>query len=441
MSGETLGSYFIFLLILIPTALYALLPLKNALRYPPTKTTIIETIVLSVVTLCFSLIGAAFELPMKWILIVALIPCCGLHLWLAQGTLLKKLFCFFNSTMISGNGIVYGMLLAAPLETDDSFMIMEPLTSLICLGISLLLGAIYFKTLFIKMPYLVSSDSVNLNYRFALFITAGITVIFFWVMPNYVSVVLTGRVRITILAFLILGPLAFLLVYHTMWRVAVNLTENARLRESNELMAIEQKRYEELRAYMDETRSLRHDFRQHLLVIGDYARKGETERLIDYIGQFTESLEGHRSILAANPALDAVASHYDSIAKAQETTLNLKIELPAQLPVKESDFITIFGNLVENAVQAVQELPRNKRHVTIHAKMLSDAMLGLTVSNPYAGTIEFNKDGLPTTQRPEHGVGLPSVKSIVDRHKGTLSIDTENNIFSASVLLYSDILR
>lgn len=457
MNGQVFISDLLILLILIPTLIYALMPLRSFLRFSVRKTISIALPVLAVIIILMALLGANVHFHFKWIFIMALIPTLALHVGLVDTKMSMKLFCFFNSTMIAGNSILYGMILAAPLEKDDSYITIQPVTALICIGIAIALGAIYYKTLVTKIAYLNSSESLNINYAFAISVTVFISVLFFWVMPNYSSVVMTGRVRITILAFLLLGPGAFQLVYHAMWRVAVNLTENAQLRESNELMAMEQKRYEELRTYMNETRRLRHDFRQHLLVIDEYASQGEAEKLKEYIDQFTETLKDHRSEIAANRVLDAVASHYESMAENQNTHIKWLIELPADLPLKESDFITVFGNLVENAIIAVRELPEEERSIQVNARMLSDAMLGITVKNPYEGKIKLGRDGLPKTSRSiksgkkdkeetsgtsqtgawdGHGIGLHSVKVVVERYSGAMDIDVEGGVFNVGVLLY-----
>ena len=430
-------SYILILLILIPTLVYSLLPLRDFLRYPLKRTISYALISLAAIIFLCAFLGNATEMSFKRTILISLIPLLAVHLGLSNGKLKMRLFTFFNSIMIAGNSLVYGSMLAAPLEKDDSFMTMEPLTCLTCLGVSLVLGAVYYVTLTKHLPYLLNSDHLNMDFRLALFISVFISVLFFWVMPKYVSVVMTGRVRVTILTFLLLGPATFILVYHAMWRVAVNLTENTELRQTNELMSMQQKRYEELRAYMDESRNLRHDLRQHLLVIDDYAKKKETDKLRDYVSQFTKSLEEHRSVIAANPALDAVASHYESMAESQGTHIKWMIELPRSLPIKESDFITIFGNLVENALIAVRELPEDDRAVHVNAKMLSDEMLGLTVKNPYKGYIELNKKGLPKTDRTGHGIGLTSVKAVINRYNGALDISTDDSMFTVGVLIFT----
>lgn len=436
MDGQLFFSYFLVLLILLLNALYALLPMRDFLKYPVRRTAVICTASLMAVIIVFSLIGARTGIPVKWLFAVSFAPALCIHMFLTRSLVPRRLYCFFNAAMVSGNSILYGMMLAAPLESDNSFATLDTEVCLVCIAIMLLLGALYYKTLSVKIRYLISSDSMDIDYRLALFITVTITALFFWVMPRYVDVVMTGRTRVTILVFLLLGPGAFMLVYHSMWRVAVQITENAALRESNELRGLEQKRYLELRKYMDETRTMRHDFRQHLLVMDGYAKSGEIEKLKDYISQFTGTFNDYRAPIAANPALDAVATHYEAMSEEQATHIKWIIGLPEQLPLPESDFISIFGNLVENALIAVRELPEEERTVHVTARMLTDAMLGLTVRNPYAGTIKFDKNGLPRTDKAGHGIGLTSVSAVAGRYNGTLDISTDDGIFSASVLLY-----
>ena len=282
----------------------------------------------------------------------------------------------------------------------------------------------------------IRSDALDLDFRFAVIIPLVVSLFFYWATPKSAAVVMTGRVRSTTLAFLSMVPLVVLLIYHVFWRIAANLVETANLRQENELLGMQRKRYEELRTYMNETSALRHDFRQHLLAIQGYARNGETEKLSDYIASFSASLADHRGSFSANAAVDAVASHYDELSKLQNTEITWLLGLPETLPLPESDFITVFGNLVENALNAVKNLPEGNRNISVTVKMLSEAMLGITVKNPYEGVIKLNKNGLPKSGRPGHGIGFSSVEAVVHRYNGALEIDTSNGLFTVGALLY-----
>ena len=434
--GLLLQQYLMILLLLVPAALFAFLPLKDSLKKSPRSSFGIFLGIALILALLLSFVGAETEVSEKILLAIGLLPLFGLFIYLTKENLIKKLFVYLNSTMIIGYALLYGKLLSAPLELEDSAHMVQALSGSLCLVVALILAFLFWKTLTTKMPYLLSTDALDLNLRFVVLIPLFITLLLFWVTPHSAAVVMTGRVRITALAFLLLAPLSLLVIYQGFWRIAVNLTENARLKEENELMEMETKRYEELRSYMNETRSLRHDFRQHLLVMDEYAKSGETEKLTDYINQFSASLADHKGTFSANAAVDAVASHYDQVADNQNTKIKWLLEIPETLPIPESDYIAIFGNLVENALNAVHDLPEEKRNIQVTARMLSDAMMGLTVKNHYEGVIKMGKKGLPKSSRPGHGIGLYSVEAAVSRYNGALDINTDNGVFTAGVVLY-----
>ena len=99
----------------------------------------------------------------------------------------------------------------------------------------------------------------------------------------------------------------------------------------------------------------------------------------------------------------------------------------------------MLGNLVENALRAVRNLPEKNRKVVVISSQLSPAIIGLLVDNPYSGDIKFGENGLPETGREGHGIGLTSVMNTVRRYHGSLNIRTEGNVFSAEIILYCNL--
>ena len=49
----------------------------------------------------------------------------------------------------------------------------------------------------------------------------------------------------------------------------------------------------------------------------------------------------------------------------------------------------------------------------------------------------MNKDGLPVTEKKNHGIGLRSVSNIVKRHDGNMVIQTANRCFDVSIVMYA----
>ena len=116
------------------------------------------------------------------------------------------------------------------------------------------------------------------------------------------------------------------------------------------------------------------------------------------------------------------------------------MNLPQDLPINESEYCALLGNLIENALRAVKTLPESRRRVKVISSLLSESIIGLSVENPFSGTITLGKNGLPVSDsvnEDEHGIGLMSVMNTVKRHDGSMNITTEGNVFSVDVVLYA----
>ena len=224
-------------------------------------------------------------------------------------------------------------------------------------------------------------------------------------------------------------------VLYEMYRVAREFTRNARLDRENQLLAMESRRYMELQTYLDNTRRLRHDFRQHLHVIAGLTETGQLEELKSYLHQYESELSEHRPTLCANAAVDALAGYYDHAAGQQDVPVEWKLALPRQLPMPEADLCTILGNLLENALHASQKLPPEQRRVQVMAQMLSPAMLGLVVENRYDGVLKKQQGILHSTKHEGTGIGLVSAEMVVHKYNGSLHLETEEHLFRVNVLL------
>lgn len=105
----------------------------------------------------------------------------------------------------------------------------------------------------------------------------------------------------------------------------------------------------------------------------------------------------------------------------------------------EMDIYAIFGNLVDNAIRAVKELPDNKqRLISITVEKKAD-LLYINVMNFCLKQVISGADGLPETSRSDeagfHGYGLKSVRHIAHKYEGDLAIIQNNGIFTAQLYL------
>ena len=96
----------------------------------------------------------------------------------------------------------------------------------------------------------------------------------------------------------------------------------------------------------------------------------------------------------------------------------------------------LLGNLLDNAIEAVRGLDREKREIRVRM-MTPNNMFLLEIQNPYEGVRRKVQERYLTTKSDHnlHGLGLDSVKRIVEKNGGFLEISDENQIFQVNVTL------
>lgn len=359
---------------------------------------------------------------------------------LVNASLGRKLFCFFNSVMLCTFCPLYTVFLMAPIEKENVIWYTKGVftiqSSIVYISLAILIGAIFFKTLYIKLPMLMKQEYIGSAWDFLFLVPMFMTILMWWSIPIHPNLAIAGRLHPAALIFLWLILMMILLLYHVFWWTATKITEGSKLQQENTLLTMESKRYEELRSYMDETRALRHDFRQHILVISQLSNSGKFNELQNYLSQFNEGTFRNYTGYCDNIAIDAVASYYTAFAENQGTKINWKLNLPHDLPLKEAEYCVVLGNLVENSLRAVKNLSPENRKINVISSLISNTIIGISVDNPYCGKIKFGRNGLPKSEHEGHGIGLTSVLNTVKRYEGSMNITTENKIFSVDIVLH-----
>ena len=124
------------------------------------------------------------------------------------------------------------------------------------------------------------------------------------------------------------------------------------------------------------------------------------------------------------------------IAEAQRHGIKVysEILLPAELPINDDEFCTIFLNLFNNAFEACSQVDNPDIHITIKC---IKSYLTLEVSNKINSELLSNNPELKTTKtdKENHGLGLKIIKDVVSRNDGIFQTTIEGNYFHGKVML------
>ena len=436
MNFALFGRFFLEFAMMYPAEYLCLASLQEHLR-APRKTYAIGASAITLMGLAGAAVCCMLDIETNFLLIPLLIISFWLLRWRTdrEVSISQTMFLFSVSAVMMSVCTLLAIVLNAEAELDNAQPVFLPSTSVICLTLSVILSAIFRFTAVRWSRWLLQEYHGEAFWESAWPLPALYAAFLVFCMPKEIGVILMNRIRIIAVLAVSISLLGIFLLLYEMYQVAREYTRSAQLDRENQLLAVESRRYTELRAYMEQTRHLRHDFRQHLHVIAGLTEAGQVDELKNYLHQYESELSEERPTLCANPAVDALAGHYDHEAHSLGVPVDWRLELPRQLAIPEADFCMMLGNLLENAFHASQKLPPEQRQVKVMARMLSPAMLGLLVENRYDGVLKRQQGTLHSTKHDGMGIGLVSIQTAVSRYGGSMTVETENCLFRVNILL------
>ena len=131
-----------------------------------------------------------------------------------------------------------------------------------------------------------------------------------FMIPRYQNTLYTGRV---LQGYIVLNITLLILLfwfYAVFLMMATSLNRNARLQQENQLLSMQQQRYEKLKTAIEEARLARHDMRHHLNQISALSEAGDMEKLKAYLAQTVSRIPDLDMRFCENHMADSVLGYY-----------------------------------------------------------------------------------------------------------------------------------
>lgn len=219
-------------------------------------------------------------------------------------------------------------------------------------------------------------------------------------------------------------------LYVSMEERYMEMIENANLK--NQLKAYDQ----QIQLNIDnekQIRTLKHDMKHHLREIYSLAATHNDEKIKLYIDQMLESIHIDQMISSSgNMCIDGIVNYMCCIAKEKEIETKVNVAIPENLQLDAYDFNIIIGNLFENAIEASEKLEGAFIQVNIN---YAANCIFISFENKYNGIIN-KKEKLISKKGIGHGLGIDSVKTIVEKYNGSFNYKLSSNIFMVKVTLF-----
>lgn len=181
-------------------------------------------------------------------------------------------------------------------------------------------------------------------------------------------------------------------------------------------------------------RSVRHDIKNHLIIIDGYAAQKKFEKIHEYISRIGARFKDTAPIQTSSTAVSAILNEKSALAQQKNISCEITCNFPS-LKIDDFTMITILGNLLDNAITAASKCSDGWIKADLQQE---DSILVITVDNSHAERIR-EKDGVFTSTKTDnadiHGIGIKNVRKAVNDLRGQIEITYTENTFHVCIML------
>lgn len=206
-----------------------------------------------------------------------------------------------------------------------------------------------------------------------------------------------------------------------------------------EQYALQLRHYKSYERYTESLRSFRHDFKSMLSTVKNLISNGEHEEAFHFLDAMYNDMQVKMNVhkkYSDNVILDAMLQDLANVCEENLISFSFKTLVPRNTALSMIDAVRIFSNLSNNAVEASLNISENERFINISCGN-KEGWSTLQIVNSFDGSLVLH-NGMPVTTKNEkvnHGIGLTTVKEIVESAGGFMILDADQkeNVFLVRV--------
>lgn len=184
----------------------------------------------------------------------------------------------------------------------------------------------------------------------------------------------------------------------------------------------------------DKLRKLTHDMGKYMEAF-EKLKKEQPGEIQEYIEQLADSMQSvERSVVTGNALVDTILMEKEKEAHSKEIDFQIVAQTTRLSQLKSVYLCSIFANALDNAIEACEEMPRERTFVKIDITEAGDGVY-ILFENSYP---ENRKQKYFETSQEDkflHGFGLKNIQNAVEKCGGNVSIHMGAGVFSLSILL------
>lgn len=208
--------------------------------------------------------------------------------------------------------------------------------------------------------------------------------------------------------------------------------------ELNAMENLLQKQYEQYsmsQESIDIINQKYHDLKNQIIIIRTEKDLKKREKYLEELENSIKSYEAQYK--TGNEVLDTILTSKLITCMEHDITVTCVADGSLLNFIPTMDLCSIFGNALDNAIESVLKIEENDKRLIKIGVYSQKELLLIRIENYYQNQLDYQSGNFLTTKKDTryHGYGLKSIKSIVEKHGGSVSIKTNNNWFKLVILM------
>lgn len=192
--------------------------------------------------------------------------------------------------------------------------------------------------------------------------------------------------------------------------------------------------YQDMERYQEQIQDIRHDMKNRLTGLLAAAEQGSAELIKDRLQEVLGDIRlAEEIIYSANPVVNAILKVKSIKAKEKEIPMQVTTLLPQRVSVDIGDMGVLYGNLLDNAIEAAMAVEQEKRYVHVESKFQEGRLLLSIKNSKPSGTSSYQQTN--KKDKIKHGRGIRSVRKVAEKYGGELLLKDQGEHFEAVLLL------
>lgn len=195
------------------------------------------------------------------------------------------------------------------------------------------------------------------------------------------------------------------------------------------------KHIDDILATQRQMKKFKHDFNNYIIGLKSYINNNDFKGASDYIGTLDKKFNCGKDIIeTGNTAFDAILSTKIAIARSKKITVNTKIQIPEHISVDPTDICIIFGNALDNAIEACDRSELNDKEIDISILCKGEAVLcKISNTTPPPDNLTL---GTSKTDKSNHGFGLENIKTALAKYNASPNIEITDTRFILKFVIF-----